>query len=38
MANLAVIFHWKPKDCEDFEIDELMQWHERAKARNEVQS
>ncbi|WP_336931193.1 GpE family phage tail protein [Acinetobacter tandoii] len=37
IANLAVIFHWTPKDCEDFEIEELMQWNERAKARSEVQ-
>ncbi|KAB0656023.1 MULTISPECIES: GpE family phage tail protein [Acinetobacter] len=37
MANLAVIFGWTPKECEDFEIDELMRWNERAKARSEVQ-
>ncbi|MGR0305998.1 GpE family phage tail protein [Acinetobacter beijerinckii] len=36
MANLAVIFHWTPKDCADFEIEELMQWNQRAKARSEV--
>ncbi|WP_308464648.1 GpE family phage tail protein [Acinetobacter courvalinii] len=37
IANLAVIFGWTPKECEDFEIDELMRWNERAKARSEVQ-
>ncbi|WP_315972851.1 GpE family phage tail protein [Acinetobacter sp. I-MWF] len=36
IANLAVVFHWTPKDCEHWEIEELMQWNERARARSEV--
>ncbi|WP_081399728.1 GpE family phage tail protein [Acinetobacter bohemicus] len=36
MANLAVVFHWAPKDCESWEIEELMQWNERARVRSEV--
>ncbi|WP_322740050.1 GpE family phage tail protein [Acinetobacter bohemicus] len=36
IANLAVVFHWAPKDCESWEIEELMQWNERARVRSEV--
>ncbi|OTG72388.1 GpE family phage tail protein [Acinetobacter sp. ANC 4169] len=38
MADLAVVFHWTPADCDDYEIDELMAWHERARARWETDS
>ncbi|MEN8409724.1 MULTISPECIES: GpE family phage tail protein [Acinetobacter] len=31
-----MVFHWTPKDCEHWEIEELMQWNERARARSEV--
>ncbi|WP_264754453.1 GpE family phage tail protein [Acinetobacter sp. ANC 4169] len=35
---MAVVFHWTPADCDDYEIDELMAWHERARARWETDS
>ncbi|WP_216076964.1 GpE family phage tail protein [Acinetobacter defluvii] len=34
---MAVIFHWTPKDCEDWDIEELMAWNERARVRSEVE-
>nr|WP_277602746.1 GpE family phage tail protein [Acinetobacter sp. NIPH 1852] len=30
---MALVFHWKPSDCDDFELEELMQWRERAHKR-----
>ncbi|NIE97449.1 GpE family phage tail protein [Acinetobacter sp. Tr-809] len=38
MADLAVVFHWSPDICDDFSIDELMDWHERARKRWETDS
>ncbi|MFH7805675.1 GpE family phage tail protein [Acinetobacter sp. BSP-53] len=38
IADLAVVFHWTPADCDDYELDELMEWHERARARWESES
>ncbi|RJL74418.1 GpE family phage tail protein [Acinetobacter radioresistens] len=38
MADLAIVFHWMPSACDDFEIEELMDWHERARARWETQN
>ncbi|AGP47608.1 P2 GpE family protein [Psychrobacter sp. G] len=36
IADLAVVFHWRPADCEDMDIDELMDWHEKARKRSET--
>ncbi|WLF85056.1 GpE family phage tail protein [Moraxella sp. ZY21109] len=33
MADIAVVFHWTPQDCDEFTLDELMAWRERAVAR-----
>ncbi|MFW1961107.1 GpE family phage tail protein [Acinetobacter johnsonii] len=38
IADLAVVFHWTPDVCDDYELDELMEWHERARARWETES
>lgn len=35
MADLAVVFHWAPRDMADFSLSELMQWHERARERHQ---
>ncbi|MFW2077507.1 GpE family phage tail protein [Acinetobacter sp. ULE_I010] len=32
---MAVVFHWTPADCADFDIDELMYWQELAIKRNQ---
>ncbi|NYS80149.1 GpE family phage tail protein [Halomonas glaciei] len=34
MADLAIVFHWSPADCEDFTLTELMEWRERARKRS----
>lgn len=34
MANIAFIFHWPPSEMNAMEIDELMDWHERALERH----
>lgn len=33
MADLALVFHWRPADMEGFTLTELMEWRERARAR-----
>ncbi|MBH9536919.1 GpE family phage tail protein [Novosphingopyxis sp. YJ-S2-01] len=33
MADIALVFHWPPAVMDALEVDELMQWHERALAR-----
>lgn len=33
MADLALVFHWRPADMEDMTLAELMQWRERARER-----
>jgi hypothetical protein len=35
MADLAIVFHWAPSDMDGFSLAELMDWRERARARNE---
>jgi hypothetical protein len=35
MADLAVVFHWAPRDMADMSLTELMEWRERARARVE---
>ncbi|MEL7966910.1 GpE family phage tail protein [Vreelandella neptunia] len=35
MADLAMVFHWEPQAMDDMELDELMQWRERARKRHE---
>lgn len=37
MADLAMVFHWRPGDMEDMSVAELMQWRERARERYEKQ-
>lgn len=37
MADLAMVFHWRPADMADMPVAELMQWRERARARHEPQ-
>lgn len=37
MADLALVFHWRPADMEAFTLTELMEWRERARARHEPQ-
>ena len=34
MADIALVFHWTPKDMADMDVSELMGWHERAVARS----
>ena len=33
MADLAVVFHWRPADMDGMELQELMAWRERARKR-----
>ncbi len=35
MADLALVFHWRPVDMVDFSVTELMQWRERARVRSQ---
>lgn len=37
MADLAVVFHWAPADMAEFSLAELVQWHERARARTQAE-
>lgn len=34
MADIAGVFHWTPAAMDDFKIDELMAWRERARQRS----
>ncbi|WP_442323761.1 GpE family phage tail protein [Cernens ardua] len=36
IADLAVVFHWSPRDVEDMSLGELMEYRERARKRSEV--
>ncbi|WP_228200358.1 GpE family phage tail protein [Acinetobacter sp. WCHAc010034] len=31
-----MVFHWTPRECEAWEIEELMQWNERARVRSQT--
>lgn len=35
MADLAMVFHWGPAEMAPMEIEELMDWRERARRRAE---
>ena len=37
MADLAMVFHWRPADMDPMDLAELMEWRERARARYEPQ-
>ena len=37
MADLALVFHWRPADMEPMTVGELMTWRERARERYERQ-
>ncbi len=37
MADLAMVFHWRPDDMAHMTVAELMQWRERARERYERQ-
>jgi hypothetical protein len=34
MADLAVVFHWAPRDMDQLGLHELMAWRERARLRS----
>lgn len=38
MADLAMVFHWRPVDMHDMAIEELMEWRELARVRAQTQS
>lgn len=33
MADLAVVFHWAPRDMDPMTLEELARWHAKALAR-----
>lgn len=33
MADIAIVFHWPPEVMHAWSIAELVDWHDRAKAR-----
>lgn len=35
MADLALVFHWRPADMDCMSVAELMEWRERARLRTE---
>ena len=37
MADVALVFHWRPADMADMSLVELMQWRERARQRHETE-
>lgn len=34
MADLAMVFHWRPGDMHDMDLADLMDWRERARLRH----
>lgn len=38
MADLAMVFHWRPVDVEGMTLADLMEWRERARIRAQHQS
>ena len=38
MADLAMVFHWRPVDMEGMQLADLMEWRERARVRAQHQS
>ncbi|WP_081407873.1 GpE family phage tail protein [Acinetobacter sp. C15] len=37
MANIALIFHWSPRDFKDMTLSELFMWHQKALERNKTE-
>lgn len=37
MADLAIVFCWRPADMADMSLAELMDWREQARSRHEPQ-
>ncbi|MEG0131203.1 MAG: GpE family phage tail protein [Acinetobacter sp.] len=37
IADLAVTFYWMPVHVDHLDLDELMQWHERARIRTQAE-
>ncbi|WP_369642002.1 GpE family phage tail protein [Acidovorax sp. A79] len=37
MADLALVFHWRPVDMDSMTVADLMEWRERARERHERQ-
>lgn len=37
MADLAMVFHWTPRDMDAMGLPELMAWREQARLRHEPQ-
>ncbi len=35
MADLALVFHWAPRDMDTMTLADLMQWREQARRRHE---
>ncbi|AQU84917.1 MULTISPECIES: GpE family phage tail protein [unclassified Halomonas] len=35
MADLAMVFHWEPQAMDGMDLEELMEWRERARKRHE---
>jgi hypothetical protein len=33
MADIAMVFHWRPCDMADMDLIELMDWREKARRR-----
>ena len=36
MADLAMVFHWRPADMEFLSLTDLAEWRERARERWEM--
>lgn len=37
MADLAIVFHWAPRDMDHMSLSDLMQWRDQARKRHEPQ-
>lgn len=37
MADLAIVFHWAPRDMDGMQLAELMTWRDQARKRHEPQ-
>lgn len=36
IADIATVFHWSPMVFDEMDLDELMQWHQKAYERAKV--
>ncbi|QNM96398.1 GpE family phage tail protein [Chitinimonas koreensis] len=34
MADIATVFHWGPREMDEMDVSELMDWRERARIRS----